>query len=120
MNQPISPPTSRTLAARSRVKAKTAGISLAVAALTLISCGANESDGQVTNVMEQGASESILAVDGAVLVRSEDGIRVRETVPTPPPGSYEYPVAAMVPPWATPHPEVFVGALMNRRPSRCG
>jgi hypothetical protein len=110
MNQPISPPTSRTDAARSKVRAKTAGIGLAVAALTFISCGGNDSTVQVSNVMEQGASESILAVDGAVLVRSEDGIQVRETVPTPPPGSYEYPVSAMVQPWATPHPEVFPGS----------
>lgn len=110
MNRPISPPTSRTVAARSKVKATTPWIGVAVAALTLISCGGNDSTGQVSNVMEQGASESILAVDGAVLARSEDGIQVRETVPTPPPGSYEYPVSAMVPPWATPHPEVFQGS----------
>ena len=110
MNQPISPPTSRTDAARSKVRSKTAGIGLAVAALTFISCGGNDSTVQVSNVMEQGASESILAVDGAVLVRSEDGIQVREAIPTPPPGSYEYPVSAMVQPWATPHPEVFPGS----------
>lgn len=110
MNQRISPPTSKIVAERSKVKARTAGIGLAAVALTLISCGVNDPTGQVSNVMEQGASESILAVDGAALVRSEDGIQVREAVPTPPPGSYEYPVSAMVPPWATPHPEVFQGS----------
>lgn len=111
MNQRISPPTSRIVAERSKVKARTAGIGLAAVALTLISCGGNDPTGQVSNVMEQGASESILAVDGAALVRSEDGIQVREAVPTPPPGSYEYPVSAMVPLWATPHPEVFPGSV---------
>ncbi len=110
MNQTISPPTSRKAAIRSSRKSKAAGIGLVVATLALTSCGGDEAKGEVSNVMEQGASESILAVDGAELVRTADGIRLRETVPTPPPGSYEYPVAEMVPPWSTPHPEVSPGS----------
>ena len=95
---------------RSRLKSKAAAIGLVVATLALTSCGGDEAKGEVSNVMEQGASESILAVDGAELVRNADGIRLRETVPTPPPGSYEYPVADMVPPWGIPQPEVSPGS----------
>lgn len=94
---------------RSVLSARAPRFGLAVAVLAFASCGGSGGTREVSDVMGPAASELVWTVDGAELIRAPDGIRVREKVPTPPPGSYEYPVAAMVPSWGTPHPEVSPG-----------
>jgi hypothetical protein len=66
-------------------------------------------EGATADFAGQGGDGPMLAVDGARLVRSEDGLRVSATVPTPVAGSYEYPSGDMVPGWSTAHPDVQVG-----------
>jgi hypothetical protein len=56
----------------------------------------------------QGGSEPPLARKGAELVRSQDGLWISGSVPTPAAGSYEYPTGDMVPPGGS-HPDVVVG-----------
>lgn len=58
----------------------------------------------------QGGAEPPLAADGARLTRRPDGLMAELKVPTPRPGTYEYPAADMVPPWAQPHPRVTPGS----------
>ena len=64
--------------------------------------------GETADFSSQGNSDSTLAADGADLARSGDGIRVHAVIPTPTPGSYEYPSGDMVPGWSTAHPVVVV------------
>jgi hypothetical protein len=61
------------------------------------------------DVRSQGTDESVMAAEGASLTRSLDGIRLRIIVPTPAPGSYEYPTGDMIPEGAALHPEVVPG-----------
>jgi hypothetical protein len=64
---------------------------------------------QTVDVGGQGGAEP-LAPGGARLLRRADGLVGELEVPTPEPGSYEYPTADMVQEWAEPHPPVSPGA----------
>ncbi len=89
-----------------------AGLMVAAAgAVGAIVWTAESAVGEHTNVRGQGNSEPVLAEDGATMIRSGDGLRFRVTVPTPPPGSYEYPTADQLASWSTfeSHPEVQPG-----------
>jgi hypothetical protein len=81
-----------------------AGI-IVVAAFVMIP-GDSADTGERADVAAQGGEGQPFAAEGAWLSRSNDGIRVRATIPTPAPGSYEYPTSDMVAPWAQPHPEI--------------
>ena len=63
---------------------------------------------ETTDVLGQGG-EGLLQQDGAKLTRRNKSIKVNWSVPTPEPGSYNYPTADMIPPGAPPHPEVVPG-----------
>jgi hypothetical protein len=101
-----------------------------VVVLILLLSRVNEDAGERADVTGQGDSDPALSVDGASLVRSGDGIRARAIVPTPTPGSYEYPSGDMAPEWSSAHPMVAVGgpdepevftmwAIVFNYPDRC-
>ena len=72
----------------------------------------DESNGDVqrSGFPGQGGAAPALANDGVELERRDDGLVARVDIPTPEPGSYEYPTGDMVSPWAEPHPSVSPGA----------
>lgn len=82
-------------------------VTIAFVALMAASCS-SDADGRQTFMMP--ASEEVYAENAAALERSDDGVRVEAEMPTPEPGSYTYPSGDMVPPWATPHPDVSPGS----------
>lgn len=86
----------------------TAGIAVlvgVVVAVAAVMVWTGDSDaGESANVVDPEGEP--VAMDGARLVRSTDGLRANTKVSTPIPGSYEYPTSDMVPPSADPHPEV--------------
>jgi hypothetical protein len=84
-----------------------AGI-VALVAIVLISAGGSD-PGESADFTGQGGEGPLLAESGASLIRSGDGIRVSAIVPTPTPGSYEYPSGDMTPEWSAVHPVVLVG-----------
>ncbi len=65
---------------------------------------------QSADIGGQGGSDPPVAADGAHLLRRPDGLMIQIELPTPSPGTYEYPTDQMVPPGAPPHPRVSVGA----------
>lgn len=65
---------------------------------------------QSADIGGQGGSDPPFAADAAHVLRRPDGLMIQIELPTPAPGTYEYPTAQMVPPWAAPHPRVSVGA----------
>lgn len=78
-----------------------------MAGLALLNDGA---DGPETApILAQGGGEPAVASEGARLTRNPDGLRIGASIPTPEPGSYEYPSGDMTPPWAPAHPEVRPG-----------
>lgn len=85
-----------------------------VIAAAVVTSGDKAGIGEVADVGGQGGEGEPIAVDGAWIERSADGLRVRSAVRTPSPGSYEYPTGDMVPETAQPHPEVFVGSADDR------
>jgi hypothetical protein len=87
------------------------GAILAAVLVTLAVTGDDRSAGwQTADVSGQGGAEPVLASDGARLLRRADGLVAELEVPTPQPGSYEYPTGDDIPPWAEPHPPVSPGA----------
>jgi hypothetical protein len=82
---------------------------IVVAAAFVMIPGDSTDTGERADVAAQGGEGQPIAVEGAWLSRSVDGIRVQATIPTPIPGSYEYPTSDMVAPWAQPHPEILPG-----------
>lgn len=80
-----------------------------VAAVAMIALSGNDFVGERTAMLQQGTDDSVLQPDGVTLVRADDSLRITAVMPTPPPNSYEYPTADMVPPWSDPHPEVSPG-----------
>lgn len=72
--------------------------------------GDEDKSGQNSDVTGQGGTEPMLASQGAHLTRRADGVFAEVDVPTPAPGTYEYPAADMIPPGADPHPRVTPGA----------
>lgn len=65
---------------------------------------------QTADVGGQGDAGPSLESDGARMLRRADGLSLEVDVPTPSPGSYEYPTADQVPPWSEPHPVVSPGS----------
>ena len=63
---------------------------------------------QTADVLGQGG-DGVYQEDGARLVRSETSLRIKWKVPTPAPGTYQYPTADQVPPGAPTHPEIIPG-----------
>ena len=79
-----------------------------VAGYVMITSSSAES-GQVAEIQGQGGKGEPLATGGAQLDRSVDGLRLEILVPTPIPGSYEYPTGDMVVEGAPSHPDVDPG-----------
>ncbi len=91
------------------------GVVVAVVAATILAVVLPGDDGgaegwQTAEVRGQGDTEPALAPDGAQLMRRDDGLHVVVEVPTPQPGSYEYPTNEMIPPTVEYHPPVSPGA----------
>lgn len=83
---------------------------LVVIAVAAIACSETTASSRETaDIGAQGGNGEPAAVDGATLERAQDGIGFRMVMPTPPPGSYIYPTADMMPPFGSAHPEVSVG-----------
>ncbi len=95
-----------------RIIAVLAAAIVLVVVVLVVLVMSDESNGgvQTSDVPGQGGVEPALATDGAELERRDDGLVARIDVPTPEPGSYEYPTGDMVAPWADPHPPVSPGA----------
>jgi hypothetical protein len=77
---------------------------------------------QTTHIVGQGPAGPLVSENGATVIRSKDGISIAFTMPTPVPGSYNYPppnqfqTVAPVP--GT--PEVFTGwAFIFNHPENC-
>lgn len=92
-----------------------AGIAVvAVIAAVLAALAVRRDDGnglwQAADVEGQGNTEPALASDGARLLRRDDGLSAVVEVPTPQPGSYDYPTNDMIPPTVESHPPVSPGA----------
>lgn len=81
-----------------------------VAVIVVLVQGDERAGWQSADIAGQGGSDPPIAADGAHLVRRSDGLTVEIELPTPGPGTYEYPTDQMVPPWAAPHPRVSIGA----------
>ena len=73
--------------------------------------GGDEDAWQTVDVGEQGAADTVYEPDGARLERGPEGLHVEVVVPTPGPGTYEYPTGDMIPPWVEDHPAVGPGSL---------
>ncbi len=85
-------------------------VGVAVAAILALTLSDTSDDAQTADVAGQGGEGADLASDGARLTRRSDGLFAELDVPSPEPGSYAYPTADMVPPWAGPQPPVSPGA----------
>jgi hypothetical protein len=85
------------------------GVVIGVVALAIIRDG-DDKGGVTADVSGQGGAEPHLASDAARLTRSADGLVAEIDVPTPEPGSYEYPTGEMIPGWAEAHPRVAPGS----------
>jgi hypothetical protein len=84
-------------------------IGIVVTAVIFVNLSGGSESGERADFMGQGGEGPLLAESGATLIRSGDGIRVGAIVPTPTPGSYEYPSGDMVPDGSAAHPEVLPG-----------
>jgi len=72
---------------------------LALAAVTVVTAvGAASVDTQTADVRGQGPGGPVVAEDGATLQRSDSGLSGKLSMPTPEPGSYNYPPAQTKPP----------------------
>jgi hypothetical protein len=80
---------------------------LVVIAVAAIGC--SETSPETADIGAQGGDGEPVAVDGATIVRGQDGIGFRMVMPTPAPESYIYPTADMMPAFGSAHPEVSVG-----------
>jgi hypothetical protein len=111
--EPPTPPPDSARRRRGRTAAIVAVLTIAVLAVVaaVLALSGDSDDGiETVDVAVQGASEPALATDGARLERHAERLVATMDVPTPEPGSYEYPTGDMVPPWAKPHPPVSPGA----------
>lgn len=81
----------------------------AVVAIVIVVNSSDSSDAQTADIGSQGTEADPVSVDGATLQRDRDGIRVTTQMPTPTPGSYEYPKSDMVPPGSPEHPDPLTG-----------
>ncbi|NNE12130.1 MAG: hypothetical protein HKN41_07795 [Ilumatobacter sp.] len=83
-------------------------VALVIAGIALLD--GDEPAGVTADVNEQGQSDSPAFRDAARLERRADGLYAAIDIPTPAPGSYDYPTADMIPPNGAPHPVVSAGA----------
>lgn len=77
---------------------------------------------QTANVMNQGLTLPVVAENGAQVIRTSNGITISLTMPTPVPGSYNYPPtgSAWQPAPVAGFPEVFSGwAFIFNAPEEC-
>jgi len=82
------------------IKTRITGLAgFAVVALTVVTAvGAASVDTQTADVRGQGPGGPVVADDGATLQRSDSGLSAKLSMPTPEPGSYNYPPAQTKPP----------------------
>jgi hypothetical protein len=86
-----------------------AAAALAVASLAVVTTtGAAAIDTQTADVRGQGPAGLVVAEGGATLQRSDTGLSVKVTMPTPQPGTYMYPPGNAFLPAAVPgYPEAY-------------
>jgi hypothetical protein len=88
-----------------------AALSLMATAVSVTPAGAAGVTTETRDVRGQGPGGPVVAEDGAMLQRSDNGLSAKLTMPTPEPGTYNYPPAQTVPfpfPAAVPgHPEAY-------------
>jgi hypothetical protein len=88
-----------------------AALTLIATALIVTPAGAAGVTSETSDVRGQGPAGPVVSVDGAVLQRSATGLSAKLTMPTPEPGTYNYPPAQTAPfpfPAAVPgHPEAY-------------
>lgn len=85
-----------------------------VAVLLAAQLGASAQAPERANVMDQGGA-TVLAPDGATVVRQADGIHASVSIPTPTPGEYTYPAGT-----EPGHPEVFtLWMFVFNHPENC-
>jgi len=65
---------------------------------------------EVASFMQQGGGDEVYAHDAVQLRRRADGLSAVVSLPTPVPGSYEYPTKDILSPGAPPHPEIEPGS----------
>lgn len=95
-----------------------AGLSLLVGAAPAAASVATET----ADVIGQGPAGPVVSTDGATIQRNQSGISIQLTMPTPEPGSYDYPPAnAFHPEGARPgHPEAFsLWVFVFNHPDEC-
>lgn len=85
-------------------------VGVAVVGVVAYALSGDADDVETADVGGQGGEGDTLAPDGARLTRRVDGLFAELEVPLPKPGSYEYPTADMVPPWAISQPSVSPGS----------
>jgi hypothetical protein len=88
-----------------------AALAVMATALIVTPAGAAGVSTETNDVRGQGAAGPVVAADGASLQRSDNGLSAMLTMPTPEPGTYNYPPAQTAPfpfPAAVPgHPEAY-------------
>ena len=78
--------------------------------LTALVANAGGAVKQTVDVVGQGPAGALVAEEGATIMRSRHGITARLSMPTPAPGTYEYPPGNAFQPTVTEgSPEVFTG-----------
>lgn len=86
------------------------GLLAAVVAIVIAVSSRDSFDAQTADIGSQGTDADRVSIDGATLQRARDGIRLTTQMPTPTPGTYEYPTSDMVPPGSPEHPEPLLGS----------
>ena len=84
-------------------------IVLLAAAWVLVSRDSSAGEQASFRVQGGGPDAEVYAEDAATLTRSDAGIATTVLLPTPAPGTYEYPARDVLPPGAPPHPAVEPG-----------
>lgn len=105
----------------SRKMVKLLAAALAAALAVAASAFAGGVTAQTADVRGQGAAGPIVAEDGAILQRSDNGLSVKLQMPTPEPSSYTYPPGNMFLPAAVPgSPEAYsLWAFVFNYPALC-
>lgn len=85
-------------------------VAIAAAAIAVAVAIDDDTRTETAAMHRQGSGEEVLVADGARLERRADGLTVTVAIPTPEPGSYEYPSSDMIAEWAAPHPTVSPGS----------
>jgi hypothetical protein len=87
----------------------------------LVLVAAGWASAETADVVGQGLAGPVVSADGARLIRSEKGINISLTMPTPMPGTYMYPDPnGFQPDVFQGHPEVFTGwAFIFNYPDQC-